>query len=105
MGILLGDRIKALDYNMRIKITVNNKFNILNLFKSSLSACDYKYIKDYYNLPIDREELEENEKGLTIHLWVISDSLEKYVLEKENEWYESKDSRLLWWRYRNDNKI
>ena len=100
--IQLGARVKPLSYGCKIKITVNNKFHICNIIKASLTSKEYKYIKDYFNLIIDREEIEEDG---TVHFYVTSNALERYVLEKENKWYESKDSRLLWWRYRNDNKI
>ena len=82
--IQLGDRIKSMNYGCKIKITVNNKFYICNIIKGSLTSKEHKYIKDYFNLIIDREEIEEDS---TVHFYVTSDALEKYVLEKENEWW------------------
>lgn len=88
----LGDRIKEIQYNDLIRITINNKFWILNVSKGSINGNNnYTYIKNYFSLIIDKEEVIFDKKGRKIcHFFVTSKSLEEYALKKEDAWYDSK---------------
>lgn len=88
-GFSLAYTLRQIPRSNWVEIIVNHKFAVYKGFKKSLASCDFiDLIDDVKEQAIEYYEYEQAFCPIW-KVYINDDLLEKLVLDRENEWYDT----------------